>query len=87
MVYSRLQEKGKVSFEEFGLDAERRAHGMRFVPSLCTDMCCVFFVCNFYEFNEHKKDQIDHDLEENHLSSPNLPLGQEYQQTVIWTQI
>ena len=79
MVYSRLQEKGKVSFEEFGLDAERRAHGMRFVPSLCTDMCCVFFVCNFYGFNEHKKDQIDRDLtgvvvvEENHLSFPKSP--------------
>ena len=24
-----LQEKGKVTFEEFALDAERRAHGMR----------------------------------------------------------
>ena len=24
-----LQEKGSVSFEEFALDAERRAHGMR----------------------------------------------------------
>ena len=26
---SSLQEKGKVTFEEFSLDAERRAHGMR----------------------------------------------------------
>lgn len=42
-----IQEKGKVSFEEFGLDAERRAHGMRFVPSLCTDMCCVFLCAIF----------------------------------------
>jgi len=24
-----MQEKGKVTFEEFTLDAERRAHGMR----------------------------------------------------------
>lgn len=32
---SSLQEKGKVTFEEFSLDAERRAHGMR---------CMVF--CN-----------------------------------------
>ena len=46
---------------------------MRFVPSLCTDMCCVFFVCKFYGFNEHKKNQIDHDLEENHLSFPKSP--------------
>ena len=26
---SSLQEKGKVTFEEFSLDTERRAHGMR----------------------------------------------------------
>ena len=55
---------------------------MRFVPSLRTDMCCVFFfVCNFYGFNEHKKDQIDRDLtavvivEEKSLVVP--PLSQE----------
>lgn len=28
-MFAIQQEKGKVSFEEFGLDAERRAHGMR----------------------------------------------------------
>ena len=30
---SSLQEKGKVTFEEFSLDAERRAHGMRLFSS------------------------------------------------------
>ena len=30
---SSLQEKGKVTFEEFSLDAERRAHGMRWFPA------------------------------------------------------
>ena len=30
---SSLQEKGKVTFEEFSLDVERRAHGMRWFPA------------------------------------------------------
>lgn len=30
---SSLQEKGKVTFEEFSFDAERRAHGMRWFPA------------------------------------------------------
>ena len=29
-----IQEKGKLSLEEFTLDAERRAHGMRFVKTM-----------------------------------------------------
>ena len=46
----------------------------------CALACAVFFLCAiFYGFNEHKKDQIDHDLtgvvvvEENHLSFPKYP--------------
>lgn len=61
----------------------------------CALKCAVFFfVCNFYGFNEHKKDQIDRDLtgvvivEENHLSFPlSVKSVNDYQQTVIWRQI